>query len=318
MHPLVAALALALARAASASCAPPAAAVAGSWVLTFEDDFAGDALNTSTWTASNYSSVISEYDGHAALFTAERVTVANGSLVLTTVWDPQEFAGVRYNMTSGWVDSQHKRNQTKGRFEASIKMPDARATGAWPAWWLLPEGACWPISGEIDIVEWYAGRGHFQHSRPANPAQMSSSYHWGYSCGGDLYTYPNDTVWWPSGDWTPDWPIVDFSADFHVFGVELNETALRFYVDNSTNTIRTFELPPLCLTDPDFVWGETAYMPFKPLYGILNVAVAEDAGANLTWWLDHNATTLVDWVRWYEFVPAEAAVDAARAIAPPA
>ena len=60
------------------------------------------------------------------------------------------------------------RLQTKGRFEASIKMPQANATGAWPAWWcvpvhgvgqlssrntppsptrLLPEGECWPISG---------------------------------------------------------------------------------------------------------------------------------------------------------------------------
>ena len=133
----------------------------------------------------------------------------------------------------------------------------------------------------------------------------------GFCCGCDLYSYPNDTVWWPSGDWTPDWPIVDFSADFHVFGVELNDTALRFYVDNATNTIKTLALPPLCLTDPAFEWGKTMYMPFRPLYGILNVAVAEDsASVDLAWWQTHNATTLVDWVRWYEFVESEAPVTA--------
>ena len=226
--------------------------------------------------------------------------------------------------------------QTKGRFEASIRMPVNNATGAWPAWWLLPEGECWPVSGEIDIVEWYAGQGHNQHSRPANPAQMSSSYHYGYCCGCDLYHCerggrgprheprtgarapvhcadppkdPNDTVWWPSGDWEPNSPIIDFSASFNTFGVEINDTAVRFYVNDATNTIMTMALPPLCLTDPDFVWGKSAYMPFKPLYGILNVAVAEVShDVDLSWWLTHNATTLIDWVRWYEYVPGEVGV----------
>lgn len=201
------ALVVGLCALASASCSPPLSAANGTWVVTFEDNFDGDALNTTSWTASNYSSVVSEYDGHDALFIADRVTVADGNLVLTTVWDPQEFNGVQYNMTSGWVDSQQKRNQTNGRFEASIKMPVSNATGSWPAWWLLPEGECWPVSGEIDIVEWYAGEGHNQHSRTENPAQMSSSFHYGYGCGDDLYTYPNDTVWWPSGNWTPNWPV---------------------------------------------------------------------------------------------------------------
>lgn len=43
-------------------------------------------------------------------------------------------------------------------------------------------------------------------------------------------------------------------------------------------------------------------MPFKPLYGILNVAVTPNA--NKSWWLQNErTTTLFDWVRWYEFVP---------------
>lgn len=122
-----------------------------------------------------------------------------------------------------------------------------------------------------------------------------------YGCGNDLYQYPNDTVWWPSGNWTPNWPIIDFSAGFHVFGVEINDTAIRWYVDNATNTIMTMVLPPLCLSDPDFIWGKSPYMPFKPMYGILNVAVNQ---ASDPWWLSNNATTLVDWVRWWAFVPS--------------
>lgn len=55
---------------------------------------------------------------------------------------------------------------------------------------------------------------------------------------------------------------------------------------------------------------QTAYMPFNPTYGILNTAVSPNS--NTTWWETHNATTMVDWVRWYAWVPdtIAAAVDA--------
>ena len=96
-------------------------------------------------------------------------------------------------------------------------------------------------------------------------------------------------------------------ADFHVFGVEINDTAIRWYVDNATNTIMTITAPPLCVSEPGFVWGKTMYMPWKPLYGILNTAVNK-ANANLDWWQNNNATTLVDWVRFWQFVPDEVEV----------
>jgi beta-glucanase (GH16 family) len=112
-------------------------------------------------------------------------------------------------------------------------------------------------------------------------------------------------MWWPSGNWTPNAPIIDFSADFHVFGAEVNDTAVRFYVDDAeNNTIFTVFAPPLCVADAAFAagggWGRSAYMPFTPLYGILNVAM--NKGAPTPWWLSNNATTLVDWVRFLEFV----------------
>jgi beta-glucanase (GH16 family) len=180
-------LPLLFARATGSSCAPAAPAAAspaGNWVLTFEDDFDGTALNTSSWTVADRDPTKSQYDGHDAVYLAENIEVANGSLVISTAWAPQTLNGVAYNFSSGWVDTQGKRNQTRGRWEASMRMPAGGngvgdgPTGAWPAWWLLP-GSCWPIGGEVDIIEYYVGEGHFQHSRPDNPPQYSASYHYG-------------------------------------------------------------------------------------------------------------------------------------------
>jgi hypothetical protein len=273
-----------------------------SWTLSFADEFDGNALNTSSWTASDRVQVISKYDGHDALFLADRVAVRGGYLAITTVHEPAQLDGDSYNFTSGWIDSKQKVNQSltkPTRWEASMKMADAEANGAWPAWWLLPEGACWPVSGEVDIVEVWLGQGHQQHSHVGQPVAMASTYHYGYGCSQDLNHYSTDSHWYPSLNYSSKDPVIDFSAAFHTFGVEINATALRFYVDDVTTFVRT--MPPLCVTDPGFEWGTTAYMPFNPMYGILNVAVKQNTVAS-TWWHTNNATTLVDWVRMYTLV----------------
>lgn len=281
-----------------------AAIVQGAWVKTFEDDFLGSSLNSSSWTIANYSSVKSEYDGHDAFFLADNVKVFNGSLVITTNYFPMTYEGIPYNMTSGWIDSQQKVNQTipygGARFEASMKMPVENATGSWPAWWLLPEGLPWPAGGEIDIIEWYGG-GHYQHNDPKNPSSMASTYHYGYFPGNDLSSYNSDSRWYPNmSDY--QYPIIDFSADFHTFGVELNTSAMRFYVDNVTTFVLSF--PQLNVADPTFNllggYGKAPFMPFSSMYGIINVAVQPNT--NVSWWKEgNNATTLTDWVRFYEW-----------------
>lgn len=120
----------------------------------------------------------------------------------------------------------------------------------------------------------------------------------GYSCGADIYNYAEDTTWFPSLVWNSTDPVIDFSMGYHVFGVEINETSLRFYTDNYTTSVRTIN--ELCVSNPAFEWGASRYLPWEPLYGIINVAVSE--GSNLSWWKENNTTqTFVDWVRFWTF-----------------
>lgn len=162
------------------------------WVITFEDLF-DDAvgLNASNWhVADNRTHGPTEKE----LYVAGGVEVRNGSLVLTTrrqhALGPQ---GQSYNFTSGWVESSGLRWQKQGRFEVRAKLPSP-AVGregmwptAWPAHWLMPEpsqttppNVCWPVGGEIDIMEGFRPRrpGGDYHENRSLHASVLQTYHW--------------------------------------------------------------------------------------------------------------------------------------------
>ena len=104
---------------------------------------------------------------------ADTVSVGDGVLTLTTRRRTAvSSSGKVYNFTSGWVESKSKAFQAYGRFEVRAKLPSPSSgrkgmwPDAWPAHWLMPEpttshppNICWPVGGEIDIMEGYRPRG---------------------------------------------------------------------------------------------------------------------------------------------------------------
>ena len=113
--------------------------------LVWQDEFNGNAINTSTW---NVEDANLGYNNELQYYRPDNVQVRDGNLVVTP---KKETYGPR-SFTSGRINSQKKFFFTHGRIDARIKMPKTQG-GLWPAFWMLGENGEWPDNGEIDIVE---------------------------------------------------------------------------------------------------------------------------------------------------------------------
>jgi beta-glucanase (GH16 family) len=184
------------------------------WVLSWSDEFNGpdSALDPAKW--------VTDIGGHGwgnnepQYYTSRRQNVRqeDGNLVIEAIRD--KFTGpdgVERNHTSGRLKTAGKFSQQYGRFEARVNIPSGQ--GIWPAFWLLGDGFStkgWPSYGEIDIME---GVG-------STPWKVSGSIHGpGYSAGKSI---------------TSSYSLSKglFSEQFHLFAIEWEPQAIRFYVDD--------------------------------------------------------------------------------------
>eukprot|EP00042_Codosiga_hollandica_P021678 m.76875 g.76875 ORF g.76875 m.76875 type:complete len:284 (-) comp50464_c0_seq1:26-877(-) len=246
------------------------------WTLTWQDEFPGSSLNTSNWTPANdYLHQSQELN----LYFAYNVWVENGSLVLRTQYDPQVYDGQQFQFTSGQVDSQGKFFQKFGRFDISAKLPSNSFCSIWPANWMMPEpeftvppNVCWPVGGEIDIMEFWGCW---------NDDLVNGTIHYATQCDQDLdhisHGYPNAST-----------PPIDWSADYHVFSVEWDTEQISWFVDGNFYGQRY-------QNDAPSPYG--AIIPQTPFYMILNTAIS--------WWTPPPPTDLtvymyIDYVRAYQ------------------
>lgn len=260
------------------------------WEITFQDDFSGDRLNASSWAAVNN---LTHGTTEKQLYLSDDVLVRDGTLVIRTRKRHAWHGGRRYNFTSGWVESKSRRYQAYGRFEVTAKLPSPAAgragkwPTAWPAHWLMPEpstsippNVCWPMGGEIDIMEGFRSRE--KGSGPTNNlSSVLLSYHWATECGKDLWQSKN-MIWPRMEDHTT---AVDWTSAFHRFAIDWSPKALTWLVDGTPRYTRTRDDPM-----PGF------FIPSNPMYMILNTALTPwaDAALDSGLPLEH----VIDQVRW--------------------
>lgn len=177
--------------ATSPDCGPTIRKADGTaWRCTFVDNFDGTSLNTRRWKV--VTSNDADYRNRKDCFvnSPKNIAVANGVLRLTTrrastFTCSQGMYAYQATGTSGMVSTMGKFTQTYGRFEMRAKWPYTTTPGLQAAFWLWPEGASgmtWPVSGELDIAEWYSKHADraipYLHTGTAwlNPSSATNNY----------------------------------------------------------------------------------------------------------------------------------------------
>jgi beta-glucanase (GH16 family) len=122
--------------------------------LNWSDEFDVDGLpNSANWGYEEGCSVRNKELQNYMKARIENSHIENGVL---TIEARKETKG-SCNYTSANLVSNGKRSFKYGLFEMRAKI-DIRS-GSWPAWWWLPNSGGWPKGGEIDMMEFYQGKG---------------------------------------------------------------------------------------------------------------------------------------------------------------
>jgi beta-glucanase (GH16 family) len=210
------------------------------WKLVWGDDFegtAGAAVDGSKWA---YDSGPNWYNNELQNYTSGNTNASldgSGNLIIEARKEARE--GRQY--TSARLKTEGKKTFTYGRIEGRMKMPYGQ--GMWPAFWMLG-GTSWPNNGEIDIME-HLGR---------EPSIVHGTIHGpGYSAAAGptaSYTLPGSAK---------------FSDDFHVFAIEWETNAIRWYVDGTLYSTKT----PADIRGNNWVFDHGFFI-------ILNLAVGGD------------------------------------------
>ena len=232
------------------------------WRLVWEENF--DQINDfdpAVWSkiprgTADWNNYMSDFD---SLY-----EMRNGNLVLRGIQNLTQSQDTAPFLTGG-VYTKGKMGFMDGRLEIKAKLNGA--TGAWPAFWLLPQEGQWPMGGEIDIME----RLNYD-----NIAYQTVHSHYTYDLG--FKTTP------PQGSTGPIHPEA-----YNVYAVEMYADSLCFFINDQ----HTF-------TYPRIETDQEGQFPFhQPFYLLLDMQL----GGSWVGAVDPTELPVemsIDWVRFYQ------------------
>lgn len=189
------------------------------WKLVWNDEFDGPSLDYKKWEIE-----VNAFGGgnnELQIYTdrKENVRIEDGHLVLEARRDNHGIAGTVREYSSGRIRSKHRGDWKYGKFETRARLPAGQ--GVWSAIWMLPTDekyGTWASSGEIDIMEF----------KGQEPDVVWGTLHYGSQWPGNKHT--GDTYKLDKGN---------FTDDFHIFTLEWEEDAIRWYVDGKLTQTQT-------------------------------------------------------------------------------
>ncbi|KAF7377723.1 Glycoside hydrolase family 16 protein [Mycena sanguinolenta] len=121
---------------------------------------------------------------------------------------------------SARITTQQHYSLTYGRVEVRAKIP--RGDWLWPAIWMLPVNGTWPLDGEMDIME-ARGNGPSYGAQGTNFVRSTVQY-------GPMSSIVKLLYGWYGMKRS------SFDEGFHTYGLEWDDTWMRFYVDTRVHT----------------------------------------------------------------------------------
>jgi beta-glucanase (GH16 family) len=246
-----------------------------SYTLVWSDEFTGKGgspPDPSKWTYDIGGSGWGNHELEYYTNRRENSRIEDGKLVITARQEAYTGPdGAKFNYTSARLKTQGLFSQAYGRFEARIKLPAGQ--GMWPAFWMLGDNidsVRWPKCGEIDIMENVGKELGINHGSLHGPSATK-----------------------PTSDATATVSLAagqKLSDDFHVYAVEWEPGAVRFYLD--ANLYATF-------TAAQWPAGGTWVFDHR-FFLILNVAVGGDWPGSPDATTAFPQTMQVDYVRVYK------------------
>ena len=188
----------AAALACGSSAPPPARVTVGgvSYGLNWSDEFNATALDSTHWNNT------------ATWCCGQGTNLAQNAYLTGGCLELKAAQASNGGYTSAWIDTQGKYTFTRGYIEIRARLP--KGQGMWPALWM--DEASGDPAAEFDIMEMLGDA----------PTTIYETNHLWPSGGGSGTQVHQCTFKGP-----------DFSADFHVFGFQIQATQITWYVDGA-------------------------------------------------------------------------------------
>lgn len=241
------------------SCSSPAST--DQWQLVWEDNFDGNAIDTSVWSKIPRGG--SDWDNYMSFFDSCYV-VSNGNLTLRGILNTSQSQDTARFLTGG-IWTKDKKVFEQGKVEIRAKLESAQ--GAWPAFWMLGANGKYPANGEIDIME------HLNFD-----TIVYQTVHSEYTLKHGIKDNPRSGT---IGTINP--------AEYNTYGVELSADSVVFSV-NGKNT----------LSYPKIATDKSGQYPFgNPMYLLIDMQLGGSwVGAVDPSQLP--VEMQIDWVRFYQ------------------